>query len=105
MLSKVSQADLGSATAPAARVVQLLQDDKASLKLGEVNKLLRVLWDRKVLLEQQDAETNLQLLLHFLRHSRYVIPVLLQIALSSLDANCFLYAYKPSITDTNLCHG
>ena len=73
VVNKLSQADLGSATAPAERVVQLLEDDKASLKLGEVNKLLQILWERKVLLEQQDAVTNLQLLLHFLRHSRYVI--------------------------------
>lgn len=74
MVNKLGQADLGSATAPAERVVQLLEDDKASLKLGEVNKLLHILWERKLLLEQQDAETNLQLLLHFLRHSRYVAP-------------------------------
>ena len=73
VVNKVSQADLGSATAPAERVVQLLEDDKAGLKLGEVNKLLQILWERKLLLEQQDAETNLQLLLHFLRHSRLVI--------------------------------
>ena len=73
VVNKLSQADLGSATAPAERVVQLLEDDKACLKLGEVNKLLQILWERKVLLEQQDAETNLQLLLHFLCHSRFVI--------------------------------
>ena len=71
VVNKLSQADLGSATAPAERAVQLLEDDKACLKLGEVNKLLHILWERKVLLEQQDAETNLQLLLHFLRHSRF----------------------------------
>lgn len=70
VINKLSQADLGSANAPAERVVQLLEDDKACLKLGEVNKLLQILWERKVLLEQQDAQTNLQLLLHFLRHSR-----------------------------------
>lgn len=72
MVGKLSQADLGSATAPAERVVQLLEDDKACLKLDELNKLLQILWERKLLLEQQDAETNLQLLLHFLRHSRFV---------------------------------
>ena len=71
VVSKLSQADLGSATAPAERVVQLLEDDKACLKLDELNKLLQILWERKLLLEQQDAETNLQLLLHFLRHSRF----------------------------------
>lgn len=70
VVGKLSQADLGSATSPAERVVQLLEDDKAGLKLGELNRLLQILWDRKLLLEQQDAETNLQLLLHFLRHSR-----------------------------------
>ena len=70
VVNKVSQADLGSVTAPAERVAQLLENDKACLKLGEVNKLLQLLWERKVLLEQQDAETNLQLLLHFLQHSR-----------------------------------
>lgn len=50
--------------------MQLLTDDNTRLKLGEVNKLLQVLWERKVFLEQQDAESNLQLLLHFLRHSK-----------------------------------
>ena len=70
MLGKVREADLGSRVEPSARVVQLLVDDKAQLKLAEVNKLLQVLWERKVALEQQDAESNLQLLLHFLRHSK-----------------------------------
>lgn len=70
VVNKLSQADLGSVTAPADRVAQLLEDDKACLKLGEVNKLLQILWERKLLLEQQDAETNLRLLLHFLQHSR-----------------------------------
>ncbi len=70
VVSKVSQANLGVKTEPAERVVQLLTDDKAHLKLGEVNKLLQVLWERKLFLEQQDAESNLQLLLHFLRHSK-----------------------------------
>ncbi|KAL0026516.1 hypothetical protein WJX77_004268 [Trebouxia sp. C0004] len=70
VIHKLSQANLGAKADPSERVVQLLTADNSRLKLGEVNKLLQVLWERKVCLEQQDAESNLQLLLHFLRHSR-----------------------------------
>lgn len=70
VIHKVSQANLGAKADPSERVVQLLTADNSRLKLGEVNKLLQVLWERKVCLEQQDAESNLQLLLHFLRHSK-----------------------------------
>ncbi|KAA6423733.1 MAG: ubiquitin ligase COP1 [Trebouxia sp. A1-2] len=70
VIHKVSQANLGAKADPSERVVQLLTADNSRFKLGEVNKLLQVLWERKLCLEQQDAESNLQLLLHFLRHSK-----------------------------------
>ncbi|DBA99789.1 TPA: hypothetical protein ACH3X3_012332 [Trebouxia sp. C0006] len=70
VIHKVSQANLGAKADPSERVVQLLTADNSRLKLGEVNKLLQVLWERKICLVQQDAESNLQLLLHFLRHSK-----------------------------------
>lgn len=99
VVGKLSQADLGSATAPAERVVQLLEDDKACLKLDELNKLLQILWERKLLLEQQDAETNLQLLLHFLRHSRFVTLCLCSPTLTVQQHSAACLVVASTVTD------
>ena len=69
-VDKVSKASVVRRLTPPEMVVQLITEDRAHLKLEDVNKLLHLLGERKRLLEQQDAESNLQLLLHFLRHSR-----------------------------------
>lgn len=72
MVDKVSKANVVRKLTAPDMVVQLISEDRARLKLEDVNKLLHLLGERKRLLQQQDAESNLQLLLQFLRHSRYI---------------------------------
>jgi len=62
-------------TSPVEALQQLLGDGAdadGALALKDVNDLLQLLWERKQVLEQQQAEANLELLLHFLQHSRWV---------------------------------
>ncbi|KAK9823349.1 hypothetical protein WJX72_002097 [[Myrmecia] bisecta] len=80
LLNKViSKAAAAKCTAPQSTAVeqvqQLLSSDTQTLKLNELNSLLQVLWERKQQLEQQEAEANLELLLHFLHHSREEKPL------------------------------
>ena len=53
------------------------------LSLADVKGLLALLLERKEALEQQAAETNLALLLHFLHHSRHAAVALVHPALWS----------------------
>ena len=74
LLQVISKAAAASSVAPQhtrlEQVQQLLASENQALKLTELNSLLQTLWERKQQLEQQEAEANLELLLHFLHHSR-----------------------------------
>ena len=75
MVSKASGAQARRRTSPVEALQRLLSDGAVAdgaLALKDVNELLQLLWERKQVLEQQQAEANLELLLHFLQHSRWV---------------------------------
>ena len=74
MVAKASGAQARRHTSPVEALQHLLGDGAAAdgaLALKDVNELLQLLWERKQVLEQQQAEANLELLLHFLQHSRW----------------------------------
>ena len=76
MVSKASGAQARRRTSPVEALQHALSDGADSadgaLALKDINELLQLLWERKQVLEQQQAEANLELLLHFLQHSRWV---------------------------------
>jgi len=75
VVSRATGAQARQHTSPVEALQQLLGDGAdadGALALKDVNDLLQLLWERKQVLEQQQAEANLELLLHFLQHSRWV---------------------------------
>ena len=72
VVSKVVQVESRAHKSAAEQVHALVADDSAGLTLSDVNALLQLLWNRKQVLEQREAESNLELLTHFLQHSRCV---------------------------------
>ncbi|KAK9805364.1 hypothetical protein WJX73_007166 [Symbiochloris irregularis] len=73
LLGKVSKqvaTEQGAANKAKHKLQDILQDAAPSLQAAEVEALLRVLTDRKQDLQQQQQVGSLELLRHFLQHSR-----------------------------------
>ena len=70
---KAAAAQKGPRNSPGQRLMHAARSEVDSLTLAELNVLLHLMWERKQTLEQQEAEGNLELLLRFLQHSRYIV--------------------------------